>query len=497
MDLKQGETGAMAAEGQKPLSEATGGHPALKRTLGPFGLIGLGIGAIIGAGIFSITGTAAAEHAGPAITLSFVLACIGCVFAGLCYSELASMIPQSGSAYTYTYAAFGSFAAWIIGWDLTLEYGVAAATVAVSWGGYFKGFLADAGIVLPAALSSAPIGTDSNGHMVATGALVNLPAMGIVLFLTGLLSLGIRESASVNGLMVVLKVAVILAVIGFGLPLISAENLDPFIPENTGKFGEFGWSGILAGAGVIFFAYIGFDSVSVAAQEARNPQRDLPIGILGSLAICTLLYILMSLTMTGLAHYSTLKVDNPVYVAIASGGESLKWLGPLVNIGAIAGLSTVILVSLYGQTRIFYAMSRDGFLPSVFAKIHPKFNTPAKSTLVIGVFVSLIAGIFPLNVLGELVAVGTLLAFMFVCTAVIILRQTRPNVQRPFRVPFYPLTPILGILVCGAMVYPLLEESWLRLVGWLAIGIVIYVVYGARHAKKPTWSLQDAPVDKN
>jgi len=248
---------------------------------------------------------------------------------------------------------------------------------------------------------------------------------------------------------------------------------------------------------VIFFAYIGFDSVSVAAQEARNPQRDLPIGILGSLAICTLLYILMSLTMTGLAHYSTLKVDNPVYVAIASGGESLKWLGPLVNIGAIAGLSTVILVSLYGQTSIFYAMSRDGFLPPVFAKVHPKFNTPAKSTLVIGVFVSLIAGVFPLNVLGELVAVGTLLAFMFVCTAVIILRQTRPDVRRPFRVPLYPLTPILGILVCGAMVYPLLEESWLRLVGWLAIGIVIYVVYGARHAKKPTCTLEDAPSEKN
>jgi APA family basic amino acid/polyamine antiporter len=487
----------MAAEEHKPLSDTSGGNPELKRTLGPVGLIGLGIGAIIGAGIFSITGTAAAEHAGPAIVLSFVLACIGCVFAGLCYSELASMIPQSGSAYTYTYAAFGSFAAWIIGWDLTLEYGVAAATVAVSWGGYFKGFLAGAGIELPAALSSAPLGSDGDGHLVLTGALINLPAMGIVLFLTGLLSLGIRESASVNGLMVLLKVAIILAVIGFGLPMIAPANLDPFIPENTGKFGDFGWSGVLMGAGVIFFAYIGFDSVSVAAQEARNPQRDVPIGILGSLAFCTVLYILMSLTMTGLAHYSTLKVDNPVSVAIASGGESLKWLLPWVNLGAITGLSTVILVSLYGQTRIFYAMARDGFLPQVFARVHPKFNTPARSTLVIGVFVSLIAGTFPLNVLGELVSVGTLLAFMFVCTAVIVLRQTRPNVLRPFKVPFYPLTPIMGVLVCGAMVYPLLEESWLRLVGWLAIGIVIYVIYGVRHAKKPTWSLDDAPTEKS
>lgn len=487
----------MAAADHKPVSESTGGHPELKRTLGPAGLIGLGIGAIIGAGIFSITGTAAAEHAGPAIVLSFVLACIGCVFAGLCYSELAAMIPQSGSAYTYTYAAFGSFAGWIIGWDLTLEYGVAAATVAVSWGGYFKGFLAHVGIELPAYLTTAPIGTNGEGHMIATGALLNLPAMGIVLFLTALLSVGIRESASVNGLMVMLKVAIILAVIAFGLPLIAPANLDPFIPENTGKFGEFGWSGILAGAGVIFFAYIGFDSVSVAAQEAKNPQRDLPIGILGSLAFCTVLYILMSLTMTGLAPYQSLKVDNPVSVAIASGGDSLQWLLPWVNLGAITGLSTVILVSLYGQTRIFYAMSRDGFLPQVFAQVHHKYNTPVRSTWVIGVFVALIAGVFPLSVLGELVSVGTLLAFMFVCTAVIILRQTRPKVKRPFKVPLYPLTPILGILVCGAMVYPLLEESWLRLVGWLAIGVVIYVIYGARHAKKPTWSLEDAPEEKS
>lgn len=487
----------MAADDQLSVRAVGGAQGELKRTLGPVQLIALGIGAIIGAGIFSITGTAAAEHAGPAIVLSFVLACIGCVFAGLCYSELASMIPQSGSAYTYTYAAFGSFAAWIIGWDLTLEYGMAAATVAVSWGGYFKGFLGDIGIVLPTALSSAPLGTDKEGHLIATGALLNLPAMGIVLFLTGLLSVGIRESASINGLMVLLKVVIILMVIGFGLPLISPTNLDPFIPENTGKFGEFGWSGILAGAGVIFFAYIGFDSVSVAAQEARNPQRDLPIGILGSLAICTVLYILMSLTMTGLAHYSTLKVDNPVSVAIASGGQSLQWLAPWVNLGAITGLSTVILVSLYGQTRIFYSMARDGFLPPVFARVHPTFNTPAKSTFVIGVFVALIAGIFPLNVLGELVSVGTLLAFMFVCTAVIVLRQTRPNVRRPFRVPLYPVTPILGIVVCGAMVYPLLEDSWGRLVGWLAIGIVIYVAYGVRHASKPIWSLDDAPTEKS
>jgi len=347
--------------------------------------------------------------------------------------------------------------------------------------------------VIPPALSSAPVSFSAEGGWSVTGAILNFPAVAIVLLLTALLVVGIRTSATFNGAMVLLKVGVILLVILFGLPLITSENLTPFIPENTGTFGQFGWSGILLGSGVIFFAYIGFDGVSVAAQEARNPQRDLPIGILGSLAIVTVLYILMSLTMTGLAHYSTLNVDDPVSVAIAAAGDQLAWLAPLVSIGAITGLGTVILISLYGQTRIFYSMARDGFLPQVFATVHPKFRTPTLSTVIIGVVVAVFAGIFPLDVLGDLVSVGTLFAFILVCIGVIALRIARPNAKRPFRTPLYPVVPILGVLVCGAMIYPLLLELWFRLLGWLALGLLIYFFYGMRHAKEPIWKIEDEP----
>jgi APA family basic amino acid/polyamine antiporter len=357
--------------GQVEAKTSDGGDVELRRVLGPWQLIGIGIGAIIGAGIFVITGQA------------FVFACVGCAFAGLCYAELAAMIPASGGAYTYAYAAFGRLVGFMIGWDLCLEYGMAASTVAVGWGGYLKALLSHVGVEVPAQFASAPLAQAADGSLVATDAIVNLPAVGVVVLLTSLLIMGIRSSAGFNNAMVLLKVAIVLLVIMFGLPLISGENLTPFIPENTGTFGQYGYSGILAASGVIFFAYIGFDSVSVAAQEAKNPQRDLPIGILGSLAICTVLYILMSLTMVGLAHYSTLKVDAPVSVAIAAAGEQLEWLRVWVEIGAIAGLSTVILVSLYGQTRIFYAMSRDGFLPPVFAKVDPKSRTPVLSTIII------------------------------------------------------------------------------------------------------------------
>ncbi|MBP6012796.1 MAG: amino acid permease [Alphaproteobacteria bacterium] len=469
----------------------------LQRVLGPWQLIGIGIGAIIGAGIFVITGQAAADHAGPGIVLSFVIACVGCAFAGLCYAEFAAMIPASGSAYTYSYAAFGRFVGWLVGWDLCLEYGMAASTVAVGWTGYFKAFLHNRfGIDIPAALAEAPVRHTVEKGWEMTGAIMNFPAVAIVVFLTTLLVVGIRTSATFNGFVVVLKVAVILLVIMFGLPLINPANLTPLVPENTGTFGQFGWSGVLMGAGVIFFAYIGFDSVSVAAQEAKNPQRDLPIGILGSLAICTVLYILMSLTMTGLAHYTTLKVDHPVSVAIDAGGAQLAWLAPFVEVGAILGLSTVILVSLYGQTRIFFSMSRDGFLPPVFSRVHPQFHTPTTSTILIGVIVAAFAGIFPLDVLGDLVSVGTLVAFILVCVGVMVLRSTRPNVKRPFKTPFYPIVPILGILVCGAMVYPLLIDLWPRLLGWLVIGLIIFAVYGVRHAKEPTWKLVDEPAPK-
>lgn len=486
----------MAAQQPAATTDAVTGEGAeLRRALGPLQLIAIGIGAIIGAGIFVITGQAAADHAGPGIVISFVIACVGCAFAGLCYSELAAMIPQSGSAYTYSYAAFGKFVGWIIGWDLCLEYGMAASTVAVGWSGYFNSFLTNQlGVIIPTEFASAPLKYSATAGWEETGAILNLPAVGIVVFLTALLMVGIRTSATFNGAMVLLKVAVVLLVIIFGLPLVSAANLTPIIPENTtGTFGQFGWGGVIFASGVIFFAYIGFDTVSVAAQEARNPQRDLPIGILGSLAICTVLYILMSLTMTGLAHYSTLKVDAPVSVAIKAGGEQLAWLLPLVDIGAITGLSTVILISLYGQTRIFYSMARDGFLPNVFAAVDPKSKTPVTSTMIIGAVVAAFAGLFPLDVLGDLVSVGTLLAFILVCIGVMALRVTKPNAKRPFKTPLFPLVPIGGVIVCGIMVYPLLTELWLRVVGWLAIGLVIYVVYGMHHAKKPTWSLDDAP----
>ncbi|MFM9865376.1 MAG: amino acid permease [Micropepsaceae bacterium] len=478
--------------GQDMQDSSTGtAAPELKRTLGPWQLIAVGIGAIIGAGIFVITGKAAAEFAGPAVTISFVIAGVGCLFAGLCYAELAAMIPQSGSAYTYAYAAFGRFAAWIIGWDLLLEYGMSAGAVSVGWSGYLGSVMAKLGMPFPEALSKAPVAFDSGGHFILTGAIVNLPAVAIVAVLTAFLVVGVRASASANGLMVLVKIAVVLLVIIFGLPLINQANLVPFVPENSGEFGEFGWSGVLRAAGVVFFAYIGFDAVSAAAQEARNPQRDLPIGILGSLAICTALYILMSLTMVGLAPYPTLNVENPVTIAIQAAGPQLKWLEWIVDVGAVAGLTTVILVSLYGQTRIFYSMARDGMLPSVFASVHPTYNTPARGTILVGIFAAFLGGVFPIDILGELVSIGTLLAFVLVCLAVIVLRVQRPDVPRPFKTPFSPITPILGIIVCGAMMYGLPGDTWIRLGLWFGVGILIFALYGVRHAKQPVWTLWD------
>jgi len=486
-----GESQTMSADNHTSATEIAGTSGELKRTLGPIQLISLGIGAIIGAGIFVITGTAAAEHAGPAIVISFIIASFGCVAAGLCYAELAAMMPFSGSAYTYAYAAFGRFAAWIIGWDLVLEYAMAASTVSVGWSGYFKRFMANLGAPPPDAFSEAPFTTTGGlSDITTTGAIINLPAVGIIAFLSALLVVGIRTSATINGIMVLIKVGIVLMVIGFGLPLIQASNLDPFIPPSTGP-GQFGWDGILTASGIIFFAYIGFDAVSVAAQEARNPQRDLPIGILGSLAICTVLYILMALTMTGLAHYTTLNVPNPVSVAIGS-APSLAWLEPLVNLGAVAGLSTVILVSLYGQTRIFHAMAVDGFLPPVFAKVHPAFSTPVNGTILVGIFAAVFGGLFPIGILGELVSIGTLLAFVLVCLGVIVLRSTRPNAKRPFVTPFYPLVPLVGIGVCGYMMYKLPGDTWERLAVWFIIGMIIFAFYGARHAKQAAWKLDDA-----
>jgi APA family basic amino acid/polyamine antiporter len=461
---------------------------SLKRSLTALNLTALGIGAIIGAGIFVLTGTAAAIHAGPAIVISFIFAGLGCAFAGLCYAEFASMIPIAGSAYTYGYATLGEFFAWIIGWDLILEYLFAASTVAVGWAGYFSRIMKVVGLPIPESLSNAPYRVEGTHTLIRTGAIVNLPAVLLVLGLTTLLVIGIKESARFNNVIVAVKLGIVLLVIGFGFMFVNSGNWHPFIPPvevvdaATGAT-RFGWPGIFAGAGVIFFAYIGFDAVSTAAQEAKNPQRDLPIGILASLAICTVLYILMALVMTGLAPFKTLNVADPVYVALDAAGPGLAWLKYLTTIGAIAGLASVVLVMLMGQPRIFYAMSRDGLLPEVFSSVHPKFKTPYVSTIITGLVAACVAGAFPIGLLGELVSIGTLLAFVIVCAGILVLRYAQPGLVRPFRTPFVPFVPIGGVLVCGWLMWNLPRDTWLRLIIWMGIGLLIYFAYGRRHSK--------------
>jgi APA family basic amino acid/polyamine antiporter len=455
----------------------------LRRALGPVQLTTLGIGAIIGAGIFVLTGQAAADHAGPAIVLSFVIAGLACGFAGLCYAEFASMIPVAGSAYTYAYATMGELLAWIIGWDLILEYSLGAATVAVGWSGYVVSFLHDLGINIPAEFANprGPI-LDSATNAVIGQGIFNLPAAVIALLVTALLVIGIRESASANATVVLIKVAVVLLFIAFGAAYVNSANWSPFIPESTGVKGEFGWSGIMTGAGVVFFAYIGFDAVSVAAQEAKNPQKDMPIGILASLAICTVLYIIMAAVLTGIMPYPQL--DNAAPVATAVDAIGLTWLRPLIKIGAIAGLSSVILVMIMAQPRIFYAMSRDGLLPPLFKRIHPKFRTPHVTTMLTGVAVALVAGLFPINTLGHMVSIGTLLAFAIVSAGVLVLRYKQPELERPFKTPGMPIVPILGVLFCVYLMTSLPMDTWWRLLIWLAVGLAIYFFYGARSAAR-------------
>ncbi|HEX6940950.1 MAG TPA: amino acid permease [Longimicrobiales bacterium] len=487
------------------------GEHSLARALGPVNLVSIGVGAIIGTGIFVLTGTAAAQFAGPALVLSFILAGIGCAFAGLCYAEFASMIPIAGSAYTYGYATLGELIAWIIGWDLILEYLFAASTVAVGWSGYVVSFLRDLGIVIPPEWASAtgthlvqlpetgswvPITAQLQSQLAAQGIdLASLPqATGVfnlvaaigVGFISVLLVLGIKQSARFNNAIVILKLSVIFAFIlagGYFLlrnPELARENWSPFIPPNEGGFGQFGWTGVLRASGVIFFAYIGFDAVSTVAQEAKNPQRDMPIGILGSLVLCTVLYILVSGILTALVHYSRLNVAEPIAVGIDVTGYSI--LTDFVKIGAIAGLTSVMLVMLMAQPRIFFTMARDGLLPSVFGRLHPRFRTPHVGTILTGTVCVVLAGALPINLLGELVSIGTLLAFVIVCGGVWYLRVKEPERERPFRAPFVPVVPFLGMAVCLAMMIGLPRDTWLRLVIWLVVGLAIYFFYGRHHS---------------
>ncbi|TAG53975.1 MAG: amino acid permease [Cytophagales bacterium] len=456
-----------------------GNGEGMKKTLNATNLTMLGIGAVIGAGIFVLTGNAAAQYAGPSIILSFILSGLACAFAGLCYAEFAAMIPIAGSAYTYAYATLGEFIAWIIGWDLILEYLFAASTVSVGWSGYVTNFLKEnLHITIPPTITQAPFTHDPILGWQSTGSYFNFPAVFIVVLVTTLLVIGIKESVKFNNIIVIIKVIVILLFIFFGFSYVTEENLTPFIPENTGSFGSFGWSGILRGAGVIFFSYIGFDAVSTAAQETKNPQRDMPIGILASLAVCTVIYILVAFVLTGMIDYTLLNSPNPIAIAIDSVGDNLKWLSPIIKLGAIAGLSSVVLVMLMGQPRIFYSMSKDGLLPPVFSKLHPKFKTPYISSLISGGFAVLLAGFLPISILGELVSIGTLLAFAIVCIGIMVLRVKQPNIKRPFKAPFIWVTGTLGALFSIIQMLGLPLDTWIRLFIWMAIGFVIYFFYG-------------------
>ena len=454
------------------MAEAEGqGGESLKRTLGALSLVTLGIGAIIGAGIFTLTGVAAATHAGPALTYSFIIAALGCAFAGICYSEFSTMIPIAGSAYTYSYATLGELVAWVIGWALVLEYAVGAATVSVSWAATFDSILTSFGIQLPRTLVASPFDPQPGS--------INLIAVLILCVVSAILVRGISESAKFNDFIVVLKVTVVIFFIGIGYFFINSQNYHPFLPPNTGEFGAFGWSGVLAGAGQIFFAYIGFDAVSTAAQEAKNPKRDMPIGIIGSLAICTLLYILYGLVLTGIVNYKELNVAAPLAVAVDR-MKGLPWISFLMKLGSLCGLTSVMLVMLLGQSRVFYSMSRDRLLPKLFSDLHPRFRTPWKSNLLLLFFVSLGAAFTPIARLGELTSIGTLFAFVVVCIAVVIMRKKEPNLPRPFKTPWVPAVPILGVLVNLGLMAGLAAMTWIAFLTWMTIGLVIYFAY-SRH----------------
>jgi basic amino acid/polyamine antiporter, APA family len=466
------------------LAESEGGAHQFKRTLGAGQLVALGIGAIIGAGLFSLTGVAAAQNSGPAVALSMVIAAIGCAFAGLCYSEFSCMIPVAGSAYTFAYATLGEWIAWIIGWDLVIEYAIGAATVSISWSAYAVSLLHKLHVNLPAKWIAGPFevvalpdGTMAQGY-------ANLPAVFIVFLVSMLLMAGTKESARTNAVIVAIKLAVVLVFIGVGWSYIDPANYHPFVPANTGEFGSFGMSGLMMGAGTIFFAFIGFDAVSTAAQECRNPQRDMPIGIIGSLVVCTALYILFGLVLTGMVPYKQLGVAAPV--AAAMDRTPYLWMNTLVDFGILCGFTSVILVMLLGQSRVFYSMSRDGLVPRVFSEIHLRWKTPWRSNVLFFFFVAPFSALLPLTLVGRMTSIGTLFAFVIVCAGVWVMRVKNPDQPRPFRTPWMPTVAILGMVFNFAMMYSLGRSNWIRLAVWLAIGQVVYFAYGRKRSRLKT-----------
>jgi basic amino acid/polyamine antiporter, APA family len=467
-----------------PAAEPAG--PRLQRTLGVVDLVAFGVGCTVGAGIFSLTGEVAAHQAGPAVSLSFILAAIACFFAGLCYAEFAAMVPISGSAYSYSYATLGEIVAWVIGWSLILEWLFSVSVVAISWSGYVSSALAELGITLPIQLAHAPLGVDEHNHVVATGGWIDLPAVAVVLGCTALATLSTKTSSLVNTAIVIVKLAALAALVVVGAAFVRTNNWHPFVPPNSGEFGSFGWSGVFRGAGILFFAFIGFDGVSALAEDARNPQRTVPLSLFVSLVIVTLVYVSVSVVVTGLTSYGSLAVPDPLYTALSAPGSPtglLRAVRALIAVVAVVGLVSVVLANIIGQVRIFFAMARDGLLPAALSRLSPRTNTPVAATLLTGGLAAALAGMFPLGLLGELVSIGTLLAFAIVCGGVMILRRIAPAAHRPFRTPWVPFIPIAGVISCTVLMLSLPASTWIRMVVWTALGLLVYAFYGRRHSK--------------